>query len=130
MDNTELYIKMCDKAVEIQDQQPEMGLAPLNNEKVFLGLNGNYWIGAMDWVEQQIYYIWLPKQDQLQNMIDNLFYTTKNNTGLINMVIGIDYWARMEKDIYLSMEQLWLAFMMREMYKKKWNGENWIKETN
>jgi len=27
-----------------------------------------------------------------------------------------------------SMEQLWLAFVMKEKYNKIWNGENWIKE--
>ena len=26
-----------------------------------------------------------------------------------------------------SMEQLWLAFVMKDKYKKVWNGEDWIK---
>lgn len=25
-----------------------------------------------------------------------------------------------------SMEQQWLAFVMHERYKKKWNGEDWL----
>ena len=26
-----------------------------------------------------------------------------------------------------SMEQLWLAFVMKELYSKHWNGEDWVK---
>lgn len=26
----------------------------------------------------------------------------------------------------ISMEQLWLAFVMKELYNKQWDGEKWI----
>jgi len=29
---------------------------------------------------------------------------------------------------FLSMEQLWLGFVMKERFGKCWNGDNWMKE--
>jgi hypothetical protein len=67
------------------------------------------------------YYVWLPRQDQLQEMILPLFK-------------GSCHWMLEEcyKFIQLphpvkpqSMEQIWLAFVMQEKFAKTWNGEHW-----
>ena len=41
---------------------------------------------------------------------------------------GKVYRAVVAKELYpsASMEQLWLAFVMKEKYNKTWNGESWV----
>lgn len=61
--------------------------------------------------------IWLPHQDQLQGMLE----------GTVHDKLGRLYRA-IEKMImypHETMEQLWLAFVMKEKYNKVWNGEQW-----
>jgi len=71
--------------------------------------------------------IWLPRQDQLQEMVapkedvQHLLLHFYNRVGaLFN-----------EKDKpwlqFKSFEQLWLAFVMKEKYNKIWNGKDWEK---
>ena len=81
MDTSEEYIKMCQKATEVQ------ALCEAD-------------------VEIESPSIWLPRQDQLQGMVE---YT-----------VGVNK--------FNSMEQLWLAFVMSEKYNKKWDGKDWIKK--
>ena len=68
-------------------------------------------------------YIWLPRQDQLQGMVENHTWY-----GLIlklnQFVEEVDF--SQEANEFRSMEQLWLAFVYRELYNKVWNGEDWI----
>lgn len=72
------------------------------------------------------FYTWLPMQDQLQEMVLHEIGTAKDNfwTDLARL----NKWAFEEKfmdDIPQSMEQLWLAFVMKERYNKVWTGEDW-----
>jgi hypothetical protein len=66
-------------------------------------------------------YVWLPRQDQLQEMILPVF---KGNCYWMleecYKFIHPPYSAKLE-----SMEQIWLAFVMQEKFGKTWNGENW-----
>ena len=39
----------------------------------------------------------------------------------------LEAWAAYIKSL-VSMEQLWLAFVMKELHGKVWDGENWRKE--
>ncbi len=63
--------------------------------------------------------IWLPRQDQLQEMIDGTSYEqlAKLRDFILRLPLGIDF---------LKWEQLWLAFVMYRKFKKKWNGTDWI----
>jgi len=75
--------------------------------------------------------IWLPRQDQLQEMArENLDYT-ETIWGLHSAFF---YKTKREEQYYsqnfTSMEQLWLAFVMKERYSKIWNGEEWILNEN
>ena len=61
--------------------------------------------------------IWLPRQDQLQDMLSDsireiLFY---------NQMI-LDGWDSK----HTTMEQLWLMLVMDKKYNKVWNGEKWV----
>jgi len=65
--------------------------------------------------------IWLPRQDQLQEMVDSdwsgdlirRFYVWCKEYGFTTKAIA-------------SMEQLWLGFVMHSLYSKRWDGETWI----
>jgi hypothetical protein len=61
--------------------------------------------------------IWLPRQDQLQEMVGN-HYSTKAKQ--LRMLAEFD-----DNGVYRTYEQLWLAFVMKEK-GKVWNGEDWI----
>ncbi len=69
--------------------------------------------------------VWLPLQDQLQEMVIQPMQT------IIDLVINITrfgataYPKRCAWDSFSSMEQLWLAFVMKEKHNKTWNGEEW-----
>ena len=68
--------------------------------------------------------IWLPRQDQLQEMLvfksvtqaDDIYIKIERFYQFVNEVLGD----------FESMEQLWLAFVMKEKYGKKWGGEDWV----
>jgi len=69
-------------------------------------------------------YIWLPRQDRLQKMIE--LPKHRDKAGLATYFSlwlnkNIDFWK-----FGWSMEQLWLAFVMKEEFNKIWNDENWI----
>lgn len=82
--------------------------------------------------------IWLPRQDQLQEMLD---LTNKVSwcfsTGLTPVCrceYGGGYDKETEKELnyfdsFSSFEQSWLAFVMKEKYSKTWNKETkeWVK---
>ncbi len=66
----------------------------------------------------------LYRQDQLQEIMKSF---GRSMMGLINDIAD---WMENDylyaKQFKLSAEQLWLAFVMRALYKKKWNGEDWV----
>jgi hypothetical protein len=67
--------------------------------------------------------IWLPRQDQLQEMVTEGFTPCLDLCNLFAW-----YMHNRPNDIALewsSLEQLWLAFVMAEKYGKHWNGEAW-----
>ena len=76
--------------------------------------------------------IWLPRQDQLQEMVE---WTNKYQIALfepstykyslnVEDKTGVtQYWVDGN-----SMEQLWLAFIMFELHQKHWDGKAWIKK--
>jgi len=114
MDTSPEYVKMCDKATEIQ-QYKRFGPTYGQEEK-------DYYIKCKEDV-------WLPRQDQLQEMIggepDILI------TKLINWMQNNQrfYKSGHIKKLYPtgSFEQLWLAYAMDRKYHKRWNGEEWVK---
>jgi len=97
----------------------------------FFCLNGNILTYCQQCADEFSYhdttnYIWLPRQDQLQQMVDNKAgreYHFKFNPNNKIMV-----WKGETSDWICSgdsMEQLWLAFCMAEIYNKSWDGKEW-----
>lgn len=113
MDTSETYIKQCKKAWEIQK------LYPTGNYKT---PNLCFYNGEFLLMTNLKPGVWLPYQDQLQKMLKLELYQTYS---------AFDRWLLKElyekkSDLYASMEQLWLAFVQKELHNKVWDGEEWV----
>lgn len=156
MDKSKTYIEMCAKAKEIQNHWKEfkddigsfyvvpyfhdefrlelesMSLAEEFNPKVECtcydycscpsceALTAK---GVPEWVEGDI---WLPRQDQLQNIAinnydgsDNIQRIQQLNADFTNFLIRAP-----KNELFETHEQLWLAFTMKMVYQKSWEN-NW-----
>ncbi len=119
MDCGSNYIKMCEKAEEIHSLRRynlEVGdYAFEDNHIIIIGSDRYQYRGKG---------IWLPRQDQLQEMVKD---------GLAWLHVRFDEFVRSRKGEWLSgeiqdydsFEQLWLAFVMREKFGKAWDGKEW-----
>ena len=124
MDTSEQYIKMCD-CKEIQSGKRH---SVLTHYKLDTGgtidIHGDYiaWVdtGVVDYTpERADRHVWLPRQDQLQEMvIPKPFFDWRNVLSFFDDFIDWD-----NLDTFGSMEQLWLAFVMKEKFNKTWDGE-------
>ena len=136
MDDSKIFIKMCEKAEEIQALKREEKHKNTGKWKA-----GDYWTDIFGsrvfivceftdaWADEPYYLhhptecIWLPTQAQLQEMLDDRFsnryaYVLAGKFGNEAYDLGLDSKA--------SMGQLWLAFVEKENYNKVWNGEDWV----
>ena len=71
--------------------------------------------------------IWLPTQSQLQGMVED----EETKGYAINLLYKFHRFYNTKGDypsglVFTSMEQLWLAFVLKEKYNKTWNGSEWI----
>jgi hypothetical protein len=155
MDTSETYIKMCEKAVEIQALRK-----PYSNERhpdLFvdgdvLFVDGKIYIYAIksvtlrDWQDAngKVLYIataedgrghynkrkvvWLPRQDQLQEMVKRgrEKFFPYNLLWRLYRAISTNAKGNIHNSEFTSMEQLWLAFVIKERWNKVWNNEDWI----
>ena len=149
MDTSETYIKICEKAKEIQTRQLIYGDYYTFRKKDFVWkFSINELVGQylkpkieVDAVGSDFgkYLIWLPRQDQLQETMSDYI---QEQLGIIHSEIKqafVDFAVWLGKqyldepftcvptNCFETGEQLWLAFVMQEKYNKLWNGEDWIK---
>jgi hypothetical protein len=148
MDATNRYTMMCQRADEIQDlwrprqcdfiinfADLEEGLSFCRPaESIVQVLNmyyveqdgDNYLQECQDVKEQAL---WLPRQDQLQKIIE------PDNTrvfSIMSEIVGSQYYDYSKNaivtapELFYSMEQLWLGYVMKEIFKKLWNEKDWI----
>lgn len=135
---TENYIKMCEKAEEIQklkkfqsgDWYCEANLTPeVLGDFILIGENTvtkggyDYDFYEIDWKK----FIYLPTQEQLQEMMElpSIYHR------VVDKLYDFTEWVKINATYvtsYCSMNELWLAFVMKEKYNKIWNGKVWIKE--
>lgn len=154
MDRTELYIKMAD-CPEIQENWgPSHGDYYYGNDSIsepdfpeYLTDKQFYRVHLLvdfdsegGWFHLEPEHIdksrhtWLPRQDQLQEMVKDgnhmhlLAYKFAlyfhGNLDPLYQDLGVDNYT---VDSDNSMEQMWLAFVMKERYSKTWDGERWRK---
>ena len=149
MDTTPKYVKMCEKAEEIQKIYQEIVLKSEIRNNAYRKLLGWYVArynenitpgysfiiqhyniyGLVNWRDSLLGCTWLPTQDQLQKMVK---MWNETETQLLQRFASyIDYSKgniTVEMDDW-SLERLWLAFVMREKYGKHWDNEkeDWVK---
>ena len=124
MDTSKTYIKMSLKAWGYE--KIEAGVLFSTQSDAIMVSNEGKW-----YAEDDSGFIPLKTQDQLQEMVGchSLFELTKLFESFCYLLPwgqsphksgGRFYGMR-----YTSMEQLWLAFVMKEKHNKVWNGEKW-----
>lgn len=153
MDKTKKYIEMCERAEEIQENHTtvefdifyvDFSKSGWVNDNEICSAEYDYdsegnGIWKIPYVEKGreydkrddgMSYIWLPRQDQLQEMIIGLPQCHgRVMKPLIECLVKFEEWFHNDepKAEFNSMEQLWLAFVMKEKYKKTWDGRKWKK---
>jgi len=150
MDATNRYVMMCQKAEEIQNLwSPKQCDFIINHEDMEEGLSfckpaesmvqvvGMYYDDQdgekfqqerEDLKEQAL---WLPRQDQLQKIIEPDNARVYSLTSIVMERQYHDYTKNASvaaSELFYSMEQLWLAYIMKEKFHKVWNEEEWAME--
>lgn len=159
MDTSEEYIKMCQKAKEIQiNWKPQKGDLVYNYEgednnvrlivsyydftklKLIVlyrgdagwSVTGGYTMKSVDEVCKSNV-VFLPRQDQLQELFKDgwgchLTLELFKEWAFIEHLDPCDEGYSKESDYifsFKSMEQLWLAFVMKEKHNKIWHKGEW-----
>lgn len=127
MDTSKEYIKMCQKAEEIQDNwiltDGDYIFYPDNLVRIWLSSDDSTYPSMTADV------IWLPRQDQLYEL--HTPYDSKEYSAYgIGRLFGIWLFHNKNythKQIFNSIEQHLLAFVMHDVFRKIWNGNSWIK---
>ena len=150
MDSTNRYAMMCQKAIDIQtlwmprpcdfiiDHEDLEGGFSFCSPAASIVQVVDIFIGAPDsedYKQESEHLknnsVWLPRQDQLQKIMEP---DDSKVHSIINMVVESRYYESSKGDhvaaphIFYSMEQLWLAYVMKEKYNKTWNEENWVED--
>ena len=121
---TKNYIKMCEKAEEMQK------LCKYRMGDWFLFPKG-LWVLNGD-IDGKFLYPWLPTQEQLQEILYDHYQL---NTNIKDLTIGDSISKYMiagfsdfvSYSALVIFNELWLAFVMYEKYNKIWTGKDWVK---
>lgn len=146
MDTSQQYITMCKEAHEIQalKEYPKTDdwqkLDELDeyfigfDEGDFIAFNSNSFDGVNIWVfsdpirkkEVQTIKCWLPRQDQLSDMIKS--WNKKISSSFFLNISSNSKYRGIPIEGYDSLEKHLLCFVMKEEYKKTWDSETqkWI----
>ena len=122
MDTSETYIKMSERAEKIQQEHGEVWIA--FGSGILHSYDNVYYKCLTKEANCRWHLIWLPRQDQLQEMAWK--------GSLLNLNIEFIKFLELERAPsyaanFTSMEQLWLAFVQKELHQKVWSGKEWIK---
>ena len=136
MDTTIEYVEMCRKAEEIQhdwkfkDGDYIFGLAKTFKRNPHAKPGVECWSGysAGDWPGYPQDGIWLPRQDQLQDMVVSKKAQYVNGLPYITFIELFHQFVKKCWHQFNSMEQLWLSYVMHEKYGKCWDGTDWVVE--
>ena len=135
---TKNYIKMCEKAEEIQKEwKPKIGDKFANIDHAI----GMIILFPVTKEEKQNFIkdkFWLPTQEQLQEMILKIFSPFAKIIKLDEFVSNYvkiykgtkyekKYWVELYPTAIESINEFWLMYVMYEKYHKIWTGEKWVK---
>ncbi len=143
MDISETYIKMCEKAKEIQDlsfmfdpdDENINNLSACSGHHRVINDSDEF---AQHFIKDKETVIWIPRQDQLQEIAFSHIKTYLMHDKPLSLIKWIfDYtWDYQDGGTpqykgekfknCSSLEQIWLMYVMETKYSKIWNGEEWI----
>ncbi len=127
MDKSPYYIKMSERAKMLQKQwKPGFG-------DFFVSMSSGQTspcLTVVSELEKKVSYlktikaVWLPRQDQLQEIVIENYATPWDLAVAFSNVLMADNTSYF--DNFDSMEKLWLAFIMLEKHRKKWKDGEWV----
>lgn len=123
MDASKEYIKMCEKAVEIQALKPtefgwimsnrKTGFCYTDEDNVFT--SHEHICNSSGEIIAHEFGTWLPRQDQLQEMC-----------GCVECDLQSFEWFYYNNHYEGgTWEKFWVCFVMYKLHNKTWNGEDW-----
>jgi len=125
-----VYILMCERAKEIQkDWKPKRGDFTNGNLIVKDSPNGYECIFELEEYAYPFHKdnsIYLPRQDQLQDMVNDILLRKIQRFYMFARSLEFDGNVTKYSFSFNSIEQLWLAFVMKERFGKVWNNNSWI----
>lgn len=129
MDTSEVYIKMCEKATEIQERKQITGV--VHGDYVYALPNSKFsfftgkvvlFTGSPHLKYALLGCVFIPRQDQLQEMFGDyhkcIYFLHDAQCPEVNFP---DPFPEVT-----SMEQLWLCFVMQTLYRKVWAEGKWV----
>lgn len=135
MDTSLVYADMCVKAIEIQDVKGIGYDADFENgDFVTLGMTTGAWSDFE--CSDRSTARWIPRQDQLQEMYCAHAFGKENVINWAHSILDRFQYMVLSDDDFVdntykmrSLEQLWLAFVMKEKYSKRWSSseQKWVK---
>lgn len=129
---TDNYILMCDQAKQLQNawEPKDWDIFVYRDSEemdIMMYMEEEYNRKEM-WIVDGIY-IWLPTQEQLQEMMPK-----SDVTSLVEYIKNVElrYHDRFDENAvgyftgtFISLTELWLAFVVKERWNKIWTGEKW-----
>jgi len=161
MDTSKNYVKMCERAMEIQEEWKkevrvgdifvhgpssvqwslvcekitvvQVSAPPYFSYRIDHDIGG-HWAFPNHETLTKGYFIWLPRQDQLQEMLPRktqlqVFSWDEMGWSINDNLRGETwkFWEAFDNG-ELSWEQIWLRFVMQELFSKTWDRQDWVKE--
>lgn len=141
MDCGSVYIKMCEKAEEIQKHQLKA-----DDYFAYLSDEGEYKVLVFQRYRPlnrgECAKIFLARQDQLQEILSKYYASEMGMVETVSFIkqVFLDFaqWLNQQYEdhpfvcvptnCFSTGEQLWLAFVMQECWDKVWNGQEWAKK--
>ena len=126
-----VYIKMCDCEEIQKGWKPDIGdyylkkatdVGEKDEVVIIADLRTNHFGRLI-----RLPNIWLRRQDQLQEMCNPREYPVWLAMDFNEFIVKKAFKVG-DTRTPRTMEQLWLAFVMKEKHSKTWDGSKWIKE--
>lgn len=123
MDTSPKYVAMCGAATEIKERHLWRAGDWFWSSH---GAEVVCWVPACEFEfdrREKEQKVWLPRQDQLQVMIEGRLSDLIANFYEWNRSSGYLWYS---DDGGTSLEQLWLRFVLEHSYGKQWIGTDWM----
>ena len=120
---TKNYIKMCEGNKDLQKVwKPKQFDSYYNKamKRVFILGESNLVNISEKFIEM---YAWLPTQERLQEMVSRNWHDVFCN--FLWWHSDDDKSSEEFESMFTSMNEVWLAFVMKEKYQKTWTGKKW-----